>query len=151
VEGSVLSSSLSSLWPTFVGLFACSDIGPCPLFPFLSLHGSFLSIKFGRVSSIRFAHVHTHCALELYWYWGRIRLYMQPPPVFWVTTPATKAEISEDIRNEASKILRYYSQDQTWFGSLSTRGQWDLFLLWSPSTLLKMKSLNVTSMLFRNM
>jgi hypothetical protein len=32
---------------------------------------------------------------------------MQPPSVFLVTTPATKAEIIEDIRNEASKILRY--------------------------------------------
>jgi hypothetical protein len=66
VEGSVLSSSLSSLWPTFAGLFACLDFGPCPLFPFLSLQGCFLSIKFGRVSSIRFAHVHRHFALELY-------------------------------------------------------------------------------------
>jgi hypothetical protein len=34
---SVLSGSLSSLRPTFVGVFACLDFGPCPLFHFLSL------------------------------------------------------------------------------------------------------------------
>jgi hypothetical protein len=37
VEGPVLSCSLSSLWPAFVGLFACLNFDPCPLFPFLSL------------------------------------------------------------------------------------------------------------------
>jgi hypothetical protein len=37
VEGLVRSGSLSSLFPAFVGLFACLDFSPCPLFPFLSL------------------------------------------------------------------------------------------------------------------
>jgi hypothetical protein len=35
VEGLVLSGSLSSLWSAFLsllGLFACLDFGPCPLF-----------------------------------------------------------------------------------------------------------------------
>jgi hypothetical protein len=49
VEASFLSGSLFSLRPTFVGLFACLDFSPCPLFPFSPFLGCFLSIKFGRV------------------------------------------------------------------------------------------------------
>jgi hypothetical protein len=37
VEGSVLSGSLSSLWPASFAPFACLDFGPCPLFLFLSI------------------------------------------------------------------------------------------------------------------
>jgi hypothetical protein len=37
MESSVLSGSLSSLWPTSFALFPCPDFGPCLLFFFLSL------------------------------------------------------------------------------------------------------------------
>ncbi len=60
---SVLSGSLTSLWPASFGLYACLDFGPCVNFLFLSLawvlsfyffspfFGCFLFIKFDRVSS----------------------------------------------------------------------------------------------------
>jgi len=60
---SVLSGSLTSLWPASFGLYACLDFGPCSTFLFLSLawmlsfyfvspfFGCFLFIKFDRVSS----------------------------------------------------------------------------------------------------
>jgi hypothetical protein len=60
---SVLSGSLTSLWPASFGLYACLDFGPCPKFLFLSLAwvlsfyffspflGCFLFIKVDRVSS----------------------------------------------------------------------------------------------------
>jgi hypothetical protein len=63
VKVSVLSGSLTSLWPASFGLHACLDFGPCPKFLFLSLawvlsfyffspfFGCFLFIKFDRVSS----------------------------------------------------------------------------------------------------
>ncbi len=52
-EGSFLSGSLSSLWPTLFGLCACLDFGTYPLFFLLSLSlGAFFFIKFGKVSSI---------------------------------------------------------------------------------------------------
>jgi hypothetical protein len=48
-EGSILSGSLSSLWPTLFGLFACLDFGPCPLFLFLSLSlGAFFLLSLAR-------------------------------------------------------------------------------------------------------
>jgi hypothetical protein len=37
VEVSVLSGSITFLWPASFGLFAYLDFGPCPLFLFLSL------------------------------------------------------------------------------------------------------------------
>ncbi len=37
MEVSVLSGSITSMWPAPFGLFACLDFGPCPLFPFLFL------------------------------------------------------------------------------------------------------------------
>jgi hypothetical protein len=43
VEGSVLSGSLSSLWPASFGLFACLDFGACP---FVSLSLPFLGAFF---------------------------------------------------------------------------------------------------------
>jgi len=60
---SVLSCSLTSLWPASFGLDACLDFEPSPKFLFLSLawvlsfyfflpfFGCFLFIKFDRVSS----------------------------------------------------------------------------------------------------
>ncbi len=37
VKVSVLSGSLTSLWPASFGLYACPDFGACPKFLFLSL------------------------------------------------------------------------------------------------------------------
>jgi hypothetical protein len=37
VEVLVLGDSLTSLWPASFGLFACLDVGSCPLFLFLLL------------------------------------------------------------------------------------------------------------------
>jgi hypothetical protein len=37
VKVSILSGTLSFLWPASFGLFPCLDFGPCPLFLFLSL------------------------------------------------------------------------------------------------------------------
>jgi hypothetical protein len=63
VKVSVLSGSLTSLWPASFGLYACLDFGPCAKFLFLSLAwvlsldffspflGCFLFIMFDRVSS----------------------------------------------------------------------------------------------------
>jgi len=63
VKVSVLSGSLTSLWPTSFVLYACLDFGPCAKFLFLSLawvlsfyffspfFGCFLFIMFDRVSS----------------------------------------------------------------------------------------------------
>jgi hypothetical protein len=52
VKGLALSGSLSSLWLTCFGLFACLDFGPC-LFCFFSLSclGALKKKKFGKVSS----------------------------------------------------------------------------------------------------
>jgi len=52
-SGSIFSGSLSSLWPAFVGLFACLIFGPCPLFFFFPFFRCVLFIKFGKVSSKR--------------------------------------------------------------------------------------------------
>jgi hypothetical protein len=61
VEGYILSVSLSSLWPAFVGLFARPDFSPWPLFPFLSisfykaLQGLFLLLV-----KLRSPHIMSH-------------------------------------------------------------------------------------------
>jgi len=47
VKVSVLSGSLTSLWPTTFGLYDCLDFGPCPKFLFLSL-AWVLSFTFSR-------------------------------------------------------------------------------------------------------
>ncbi len=113
VEGSIFSSSLSSLWPTFVGLFTCLDFGPCPLFPFLSLLGCFLSIKFsikfGKVSWISFVHVHTHC-FEVVLILRKHQVVYATSFFFLVTTPPTKVETLQvtriiDPRSQQSKKL----------------------------------------------
>jgi hypothetical protein len=60
-EVSALSGSITSVWHTSFGLFACPDFGPlqfvCFFFsPFL---GCFLFMKFGRVSWLGYAPAHT--------------------------------------------------------------------------------------------
>jgi hypothetical protein len=48
VKGSALSGSLSSLWPTCFGLFACLDFGACLFVSFLSLSWVHLKNKVWR-------------------------------------------------------------------------------------------------------
>jgi len=52
VKGTALSGSLSSLWLTCFGLFACLEFGPCLFVSFVSLAWVlFIRKKFGKVSS----------------------------------------------------------------------------------------------------
>ncbi len=49
VEGPVHSSSLSSLWPAFVGDFDCLNFDPCPFFPFFPFLSLSWVLSFSKV------------------------------------------------------------------------------------------------------
>lgn len=58
MEVSVLSRSLTSLWPASFGPFACLDFGPCSLFTFLSLSWVRSFYKFDRVFQLLKVYEH---------------------------------------------------------------------------------------------